>query len=618
MPHPTNGWQRLGLGILYVLLPILVLIVLYYVDRPELPPAETRVSPEEALMVASLSKTPPRSGWHELAGTRFRRVKMEPYNSVWFRIPVTVREEQQGLYVPTARGNLTLFVDDQQFYESAPISSPLPYFRSPLLARLPPPGRLVDAEFIYVNIVRESDSLFPPETFIGVYDELVPAFEDRLFAVRWLPIIVVSLTIPLMLILGGMYVFGRRESAYGWYSLTLLLWGLHTIHALVDKIPFHYNTWFILNYLMLTWVVTEIIFINRFFDFRTPRLEKALFAVTGTLSAAFFVVGLAGPASTATIYAQYVFTPWTMLCVAYVTALYFVALVKRWSMESVMLWLASSVFLGIAIRDWLYEFAWWMFIPGSIYYLQFAVLLPFGIFAALLVRRHVAALNTSETLNAELEDRVAEKAAALETSYQQLAGEEKRRTIAEERARLTRDMHDGLGGQLVHAIGLSERAGDQDLSQALRSALSDLRLIIDSMSPEERSLPALLAAYRHRTTKAIRRQGIPVHWDLDELPEDIELSPDRSLGLMRIVQEAVTNAVRHSRCKQLEISARTDDGILKVAIADDGIGLGEHTPGRGLRNMKIRAQEIGGEIRFRSDESGTTVECSIQLNTPAL
>ena len=171
--------------------------------------------------------------------------------------------------------------------------------------------------------------------------------------------------------------------------------------------------------------------------------------------------------------------------------------------------------------------------------------------------------------NEQLDRTVVERTAELEVSYAKIAEEGSRRSVAEERARLMRDMHDGLGGHLVHAHALSEQGGDAELQKALRLALDDLRLVVESLSPEQRGLTQLLAMYRHRVSKMLSRTGTKVSWEIDDIQEQKELGPKHALNLLRILQEAITNAVRHSGGDQIRVVlSAVADGFRLLVIGD--------------------------------------------------
>ena len=266
---------------------------------------------------------------------------------------------------------------------------------------------------------------------------------------------------------------------------------------------------------------------------------------------------------------------------------------------------------------------------------------PFSLFAAAtpviaiatagaIVTTLASAVQRVQGLNTELELRVEEKRRALAASWARTAELERERAIAAERERMMRDMHDGTGGQLVSALSLVE-AGEfrnEDLAETLRAALADLRLSIDSLESGPPDLLALLALARTRLEGRLEHHGLRFAWEVEDVPAPPGFGPEQSLHVLRIFQEAVTNAIKHARART--IAVRT--GVVRdaagragafVEIADDGTGAAAAGPlrtgsgGRGLRNMRRRAEEIGAECTITSSAAGTTVRLLLPLDPDA-
>jgi signal transduction histidine kinase len=236
------------------------------------------------------------------------------------------------------------------------------------------------------------------------------------------------------------------------------------------------------------------------------------------------------------------------------------------------------------------------------------------------------ALEQARTLNTELEQRVEEKRLELDASYARTALLERDRAIAGERARMMRDMHDGTGGQLVSALAMVEggEVPRDELAEALREALADLRLVIDSLEPGEPDLLAMIAHARARLEPRLERHGLRFAWEVEDVPAPERFGPEQSLHVMRVFQEAVTNALKHAKATTISVrtgTARDDAGraCAYVEVADDGGGFCTRadTPsalhGRGLRNMHRRAEELGGTLTVQSNEQGTVVRLMIPL-----
>jgi signal transduction histidine kinase len=246
--------------------------------------------------------------------------------------------------------------------------------------------------------------------------------------------------------------------------------------------------------------------------------------------------------------------------------------------------------------------------------------------AAVLVSMLGRALATTEQINVELERRVEEKRSELAASYERVAELERARTLAAERERLMRDMHDGTGGQLVSALAMVEAGGftRDAVAEALRDALADLRLTIDSLDPEQPDLVPLLGMARARLEPRLEPSGMRFEWDVRDVARPEGFGPHAALQVLRVFQEAVTNALRHTKATTLVVRTGEERDAAGracafVEVADDGqgfeVGAGGSAGGggRGLRNMRRRAAELGGELLVASGMQGTSVKLRIPL-----
>jgi signal transduction histidine kinase len=216
---------------------------------------------------------------------------------------------------------------------------------------------------------------------------------------------------------------------------------------------------------------------------------------------------------------------------------------------------------------------------------------------------------------------VREKSAELGRNYAQLARLESERVVEAERARLTRDVHDGVGGQLVAALSMLER-GDfrgEDVAHVLRDAIDDLRLVIDSVDPSETDLGTLLGNVRDRLEPRLARHGVRFLWRVEDVPAIPGFGPHQALSALRVVQEAVANVLKHASAATIEVrtgvSAKAGRGEgAFVEVRDDGTGfVGSARPGRGLVNMERRAADLGGLFEVESSPAGTRVRLWLPL-----
>ena len=116
----------------------------------------------------------------------------------------------------------------------------------------------------------------------------------------------------------------------------------------------------------------------------------------------------------------------------------------------------------------------------------------------------------------------------------------------------------------------------------------------------------------------MRRNGIDLEWKIDDVHGLDAFSPEAVLHVLRIIQESVTNAVRHAQASRIAVEVRSSDdrrGRLRLSIRDNGRGPQRHvsSSGRGVQNMRSRAEELGALLRIEEASPGTRIELSIPL-----
>jgi len=191
-----------------------------------------------------------------------------------------------------------------------------------------------------------------------------------------------------------------------------------------------------------------------------------------------------------------------------------------------------------------------------------------------------------------------------------------------ERERLTREMHDGLGGQLVSLLSVVERGvgSRSEIAEGLRRALDDIRIAIDALDPHSTDLPTALGKLRSRLEPLLRRNGVELVWKIDADARLGQLDSDEVLHLLRIIQEGVTNALRHADASRVEVELGVEAGDantaeLQLAIRDDGSGFSQtRVPsGRGIRSMHARARELGAQLRIEGADAGTRIDLCLPI-----
>lgn len=208
----------------------------------------------------------------------------------------------------------------------------------------------------------------------------------------------------------------------------------------------------------------------------------------------------------------------------------------------------------------------------------------------------------SQRREAEARARLDEVNAALRAATVLLADSSR----ATERLRIARELHDLVGHQLT-ALALelevaaqrSTPPASEHVTRARRIAkdlLTDVRAAVGELRAPT---PDLGLAFATIAADLPRPQ---IHLDV---PEDLELDDERTLALIRCVQEIVTNTMRHADADNLWIALRsTADGETVLDAHDDGRGASSLSPGNGLIGMRERIEQLGGAVRFEGDHGG--------------
>ena len=187
--------------------------------------------------------------------------------------------------------------------------------------------------------------------------------------------------------------------------------------------------------------------------------------------------------------------------------------------------------------------------------------------------------------------------------------------VYEERLRIVQDLHDGVGSQLLSTLMLVQSGGatQEQTAALLQECMDDMRLAIDALSPDEPDLLPVLGNFRYRMESRFKGVGLQLRWTNHDLPEALVIAPHDGLQVLRILQEALANVLRHAHARQVAVDLFFSERRLAVHIRDDGVGLGNDTQpaGHGIVNMHLRAKKIGATLLIRAAQPGTLVELEI-------
>jgi nitrate/nitrite-specific signal transduction histidine kinase len=200
-------------------------------------------------------------------------------------------------------------------------------------------------------------------------------------------------------------------------------------------------------------------------------------------------------------------------------------------------------------------------------------------------------------------------------------------SISEERARIAREMHDGLAQvlgylnlqvQTLEALliqGKNEnlRIELAQMRQAVRAAHADVRENILSLRTTLASEKGLVSAISEYLEEFGIQTGIETQFT-NEAEQELDLSSVAEIQLVCILREALANVRKHAQASMVKVLITKDDDHIFMKVSDDGVGFVERTSKRsfGLQTMRERAKSVNGTLMVHSSpERGTTIVCGL-------
>ncbi len=598
---------------------VAISVAVFELHRADIP--KNALSLTQAEFLPSDADEPPGAGpWMPVDLPDDWRLRAGDARQGWYRFALHLNVPPNrlwGLYLPSLNMNAGAWLNGKLLGDGGRFTDPLARnWNRPLYFAIPN-GLLQPGEnTVYIRLATQPalSGLLGP-VHLGPAADLQPVHARRLLLRYTLSQVIVIVLFAVGLFIAALWYQRRHDTLYLWFSVAMWVWGLHNLNFIAIDIALPARAWDWAMFVSLNaFAIVATLFVHRFLGLRRVRLERALFALGAALAVmlavvderAFYVLGAR------------VGDTLTLLLGLYPVGLLLLHFWRSARLDVLLLLMSGMLLVVFGTHDLLVVNHVLSREDGFV--MHYSAPLVLAVFAAILVRRFAAALNESEALNRELEQRIAAKTHELTRNYERLGMLQRRQVLAEERARIMRDMHDGMGGHLVSTLALveGEHARPEAVREALRVALDDLRLMIDSMEDVGGDLTAVLGMLRERLEPRLRSARIRLRWRVGELPSVADFGPHKALQVLRIVQEAITNSLRHAGagCITLCTGTATADGRegVFIEVQDDGAGVDAARPrGRGLDNMARRAHSIGARLSVDSDGDGTRVHLWLAL-----
>ncbi len=486
----------------------------------------------------------------------------------------------------------------------------------PFAFKLPPGALREQANVLVFEWGSRETLVLMPQAHIGARAQLEPLIERKLF---WEHTVVPASTVFALVIGLVMLAVGWRQrqhnlakehdylligaTALGWVTFnTMLLWAPLPTELFIWRRSIGFLG--VGVFVMGMWVC-----LTRLAGWRAPPFEALCWgwvALGPLLSlGGFWVLGASHVPRTEALWAVGgALLGWVPL---------WAVLRATWRRPNPRLWVLAGFVLiavALAVREallFVFRDPLGTVFPG----LQLLAPLWLATVSGILVQDFVRSLRAAAHERAELDRRLAEREAELAVWHareRELAG-------VQERQRIMQDMHDGLGSQLISSLAMAERGAltAPQTAELLRGCIDDLRLAIDTLTDADVDLALTAGNLRFRMAPRLRAAGLQLRWDMLGLPDALCMPGSTALPLLRVLQEALANAVKHAQAQTIQVRLAMLPPHLVLEIVDDGCGFTPPGPGlgKGLPGMHKRARSLGAQLLVTSSAQGSCVRLEL-------
>lgn len=524
-------------------------------------------------------------------------------------------KEPLFLYIPAVNRSMTLAINGEPLVDS----SEQAIWSGPLVRR----SALLHLPTALLKTGRnELTVTFPPadveapsylsKLFVGSEEALAPNFRLRVFLEERMKTMALAAHILLAVGIVLAYLYRPSEPLFSWLAATAVLGIALSLGFLTDIQPTLEN---FRPYAIALSPAVGLLFIGLALGLvgvpPPPILRLLIFAVP----VASILAYLTGLVPTRMLLVS-IDIPIMLVAMLVATAIVAWGALRRGSIDARIMLPAFFLFAWFLIRDSAIGTG---FLDGPLLLGTYIRPIFLAALMAVLMRRLATSLDHLDRANDNLNHRLAEQEAELATLHRAERIEAARLVREQERQRLTRDLHDGISGHLVSIIAMTERGTGEakPIEQAARQALDDLRLVIYSLDLGDRELPLALANFRERLIPQLQRLGVELDWSIAGLPEVSGVTPGNALAILRILQEAITNALKHGPARRIVIrGTAAADGQVAITVENDGCNKAAGGTGFGLDNMRRRARELNGSVAFERLDHGARLTLTVPTSLP--
>lgn len=420
--------------------------------------------------------------------------------------------------------------------------------------------------------------------------------------------IVYAVSLVLMGGLAGGLWLRQRDALYGCFALAALSGVARNLDRVWPDVPIPWPLW---GAVVAVCYACHIGLIARFvllvLDRNPPWLVRAIYAALAlsvALACASFAFALPALWTGGLVILQAT----SIVCLPYVIH---GALVEHRRIAAVLMAAGTGAILAgahdlLLVRMGLFGGAYYTLTAHAMFF--FVMIL-----AGLVVERYSRTVADYSALNANLAARVAEREEQLRGAFETVRQQQQEQAVLLERQRIMREIHDGVGSQLVGLLNVvTQPAPDRGVvEEHVKLALDEMRMAVDSLQPTHDDLPTVLATLRYRLQPRLDAAGIELVWNVAVIPQLAPFAAQAALQLQRILLEAFTNVLKHAGATRIVMQAgwhgEVSPPLVRIVLTDNGRGLpaapADGRPaGHGIANMRARAQSIGARLYIENTQ----------------
>ncbi len=564
------------------------------------------------------------SGWHAVAlPDNWDITRPDQGGGIWYRIPINLPQDasqDMGILLANFAMNASIWWDDVRIKSGGSMIKPYARnWHTPLYASIEIKQLKRGQHWLHIRVHGyPNDDSGLGNVYFGPDAQLLPMYKHIYFLQRTVSILALSCSGLLAFACLLMWLLRRQQRVFAWIACAAATWAVVISNfVLIDPVMPRFYWESLVDGAMEVYSLFLTVVVFQLLGEHKPRFI-GLLALIYLLGWSIILVFGNDPVLMAWAMPMHTLV---LLLTIYLVALCCMRWYQRKNHQALVLALAVSTQLVFAAHDW-----WMVYFDNqleSVLMMQVGPTLTLLIVSIWMLHVFSKALQDSEAHTAHVEAEVARVTASLKREQEELSKLHQQQAVSEERERFTRELHDGLGGYLASMSSMLHDgvSDDKILSDTVDKALLDMRLVMDGVGEDCTDIGMILGMLKHRLATQLKAWDLQASWNMAGLPMPCDLPDGHGLHLMRIIQEAITNAARHAGADWVEVRAsmikHSNQDRVCIEVVDNGCGWGEQpAAGNGLANMQKRADMMGATLNMVSaPNAGVCISLMVPVST---